>query len=77
LSWYSLAVEKKVLKPVAPSSLTLTGMEPGAYRVEYWSPEEGKLIKSVELAARNARLEVPLPEIHTELALKVRPASRS
>jgi hypothetical protein len=73
LSWYSLAVEKIVLKPVAPASLKLSGMEPGAYRVEYWSPEEGKLIKTAEIVARNASLEVPLPEIQTELALKVRP----
>jgi len=77
LSWYGLAVEKKILKPVEPSSLTLSGMQPGWYSVEYWSPEEGKLIKSSEIAAKGSSLEVPLPEIHTELALKVRPVSQS
>ena len=77
LSWYGLAVEKKVLKPVEPSSLSLAGVAPGTYRVEFWSPEEGKLLKSAEIAAAKSRLEVPLPEIHTELALKVRPVSHS
>ena len=75
LSWYGLAVEKKVLQPVGPSSLTLTGLEPGSYRVEYWSPEEGKLLRSEELAAKGTVLEISLPEIHSELALKVSPLS--
>ena len=73
LSWYGVAVEKKVLNPIAPAALTLSGMAPGTYRVEYWSPEEGKLIKSTDIVAKKSSLEVPLPEIHTELALKVRP----
>ena len=77
LSWFGLAVEKKVLNPIEPSSLTLTGMAPGTYRVEFWSPEEGKLLKSAEIAVTKSSLEVPLPEIHTELALKVRPVSYS
>jgi hypothetical protein len=75
LGWYNLAVEKMVFDPIASASLTLTGMMPGAYRVEYWSPEEGKLIKSAEFVARNSSLEVPLPEIRSELALKVKPAA--
>jgi hypothetical protein len=77
LSWYGLAVEKKVLAPIAPSTIALSGMGPGAYRIEFWSPEEGKLLKTTEITAKNSSLEVPLPEIHTELALKVRPVSHS
>ncbi len=73
LSWYGLAVEKKVLNPIAPASLTLSGIAPGTYRVEYWSPEEGKLIRSAEIVSKTSSLEVPLPEIRSELALKVRP----
>jgi hypothetical protein len=73
LSWYGLAVEKKVLNPVAPATLTLSGMAPGRYRVEYWSPEEGKLIKTAEIVAKKSSLEVLLPEIRSELALKARP----
>ena len=75
LSWFSLAVEKKVLAPVPPATLTLSGMEPGTYRVEFWSSEEGKLLKSAEIGAKKSSLEIPLPEIAHELALKVRPFS--
>jgi hypothetical protein len=72
LSWYALAVEKKNLPPVEPAGLTLTGMQAGAYRVEYWIPEEGKLLRTAELRATRTILTVPLPEIRTEIALKVR-----
>jgi len=61
LSWYALAVDKVVLKPIAPSTLTISAVEPGTYRIEYWSPEQGKLLKSAEIAAKNASLEIPLP----------------
>ena len=75
LSWYGLAVEKKKLKPIAPASLTLTGVQAGPYRVEYWDPEEGKLLRTAELAATGEFLDIPLPEINSEMALKVRSAS--
>ena len=76
LSWYALAVEKTVLKPIAPATLTISAVQPGIYRIEFWSPEQGKLLKTTEIAAQNASLEIPLPEIQTELALKIRPAGR-
>lgn len=72
LDWYSLAVEKKTFPPVDDAIIELTGLEPGTYRVEYWSPEEGKLLKSAELAANKSSLQVCLPQVRTELALKVR-----
>jgi hypothetical protein len=75
LSWYGLAVEKKKLQPVEPASLTLTGVQAGPYRVEYWNPEEGKLLRTVELAATGTVLDIPLPEIRSEIALKVRSAN--
>ena len=48
------AVEKKKLKPIAPAHLTLTGVQAGPYRVEYWDPEEGKLLRTADLAATRA-----------------------
>lgn len=72
LDWYSLAVEKKVFAPVQSASVTVTGLAPGRYRVEYWSSEEGKLLKSAEIGATEAALEVPLPALSSEMALKVK-----
>ena len=74
LSWYSMAIQKKAFTPVAGASLNLTGMEPGSYRVEFWSSEQGKLLRSEEMTAKAAVLEIALPEVRTELALKVRRA---
>ena len=72
LDWYSLAVEKAAFSPVDGASVTLTDLEPGRYRLEYWSPEEGKLLKSADVVATKAVLEVPLPDVRMEAALKVR-----
>ena len=74
LSWYGLAVEKRKLAPVEPAQLTLSGIKAGSYRVEYWNTGEGKLLRSAELPAAGASLDIPLPEIPSEIALKVRPA---
>jgi hypothetical protein len=75
LSWYSLAVERKNLTRIDPSHLALTGVQAGSHHVEYWNPEEGKLLRSTELTVTGTVLEIPLPEIRSEMALKVRSAS--
>jgi hypothetical protein len=76
LGWYSLAVEKRQFTSIAPSTLTISSVEPGAYRVEFWSTEEVKLLQSAEVTARNGTLQISLPAIGRELALKVRPVPR-
>lgn len=75
VGWYNIAVEKMTIKPVAPSTLTLSNVASGAYRIEFWSPEEGKLLHAIALPAKNSKLEIPLPQIDRELALKIRPAA--
>ena len=67
-----MAVEKVKLEPVQQATVTLTGLESARYRVEFWNPEEGKLIRTMDLAVTGASLEVPLPEVQRELAVKVR-----
>ena len=76
LDWYSLAVEKKAFSPVESASVAITGLAPGKYRVEYWSSEEGKRLNSAEIAAARTTLDVPLPAVASELALKVRRLGR-
>ena len=72
LSWYGLAVDKRNLKPVDLATVTLTGVQAGSYRVEFWNPEEGKLLRTGEFVAKMPSLEIPLPEIEKEIAVKVR-----
>jgi hypothetical protein len=71
LSWFSVAVEKKTPPPVRRANVTLSGLQPGKYRVEYWNTEKGKVLQIEELAATGTTLNVPLPDLHGEMALKV------
>jgi hypothetical protein len=72
LSWYGLAVEGKKLQPVVHAALTLTGGQTGQYQVEYWNPEEGKLLRTEEFVASSTSFDIPLPDLQREMALKVR-----
>jgi hypothetical protein len=72
LSWYSVAVEKIKLEPVRQATVTLSGLEAGNYSVEFWNPEEGKLLRTQEFPVKGSSITVPLPTLVTELALKVR-----
>jgi len=72
LSWYGLAVEGKKLQPVEHATLTLTAVQAGRYHVEYWNTQQGKLLRSEELVVTGTSLDVPLPDVQSEMALKVR-----
>ena len=72
LSWYGLAVEGKKLEPIAPATVTLTAVRAGRYGVEYWNTEQGKLLRTEVIEVTGSSLEVPLPELQSEMALKVR-----
>ena len=73
LSWYALAVEKKIPAPVRAATLTLSGLSEPAYLVEYWSSKDGKLLSSTHIQANESSLVIPLAEVSGEIALKVRP----
>jgi hypothetical protein len=72
LGWYGLGVEGKKFQPVRHVTLTLTALQAGQYQVEYWNTEEGKLLRTEEFVVRGTSLDVPLPDVQSEMALKVR-----
>jgi len=72
LSWYGLAVEGKKLEPIEQATLTLTAVQPGPYRVEYWNTEQGTRLRTEVIKVKDTSLDVPLPEVQSEMALKVR-----
>jgi hypothetical protein len=72
LSWYGLGVEGKKLQPVEHATLTLTAVQAGQYHVEFWNTEQGKLLRTEELVVTGTSLDVPLRDLESEMALKVR-----
>ncbi|MFA5339021.1 MAG: DUF5060 domain-containing protein [Candidatus Omnitrophota bacterium] len=51
--------------------LTVAGMDKGDYKVEFWDTYSGKVTGTVDAACKGSKIEIPLPEITRDMALKV------
>ncbi len=51
--------------------LTVAGMDKGDYKVEFWDTYSGKITGTVDAASKGSKLDIPLPEITGDFALKV------
>ncbi len=60
-----------LIPPVAPSVVTLAGLRDGPWRVEHWDTVEGKVTGVREVVVKDGQLELHLPEIQGDLALKL------
>jgi hypothetical protein len=72
LNWYSTAIEKKAIAPMVETTLTLRDVRAGSYHVEFWDAERGTMLSSKTLHTETTVLEIPLRDVRTELAIKVR-----
>ena len=50
--------------------MTIAGMDKGDYKVEFWDTYSGKVTGTVNIACKDSKLEIPLPEITGDMALK-------
>lgn len=69
--WYPILAQKQSPRPVQPTVLELPGLADGQYQVTLWDTERGVISRRLLLHAEAGRLSVPLPEIRTDLAVKV------
>jgi len=60
-------------KHIKDAQVTLTGMEPGNYLVEYWDTITGELITVNEVQAEADLLRIQLPEFAQDIAAKIKP----
>jgi hypothetical protein len=69
--WYPVLVQKQSPRPVPPTVLELSGLAEGRYQVTLWDTERGAITRRTQLRTENGRLSVPLPEVRTDVAVKV------
>jgi len=60
------------LTPVRNGVVTVRGLKNGAYNVEFWDTYAGRPTAKKRLTVQNGVLQVPLPMIQSDIALKVR-----
>lgn len=69
--WYNHGAGQKV-SPVDPCALTLQGLRPGPYELEWWETWKGGRRSAEEVEARDGALRLQLPTVPTDLAVKLR-----
>ncbi|MGD0092740.1 MAG: DUF5060 domain-containing protein [Planctomycetota bacterium] len=60
-TWWQVVIEKAVPAEVKDATVTVEGLEPGTYKVQWWDTQQGKTVKeeTVQAAAGNATLAAP------------------
>jgi hypothetical protein len=69
-TWFDVR-DAKPIGTVSASVLSVGGLSDGAWRAEIWDTGKGAVISSSEVQAEGGRVEVPLPEIATDVAVKL------
>jgi hypothetical protein len=68
--WYNHGRDK--VPPVKAVTVTLSGLPNGRYAVEEWETWKGSLTRTDELTVRRGKLQLRLPGLKTDVALKLR-----
>ncbi|MDD4891112.1 MAG: hypothetical protein PHU85_14415 [Phycisphaerae bacterium] len=71
-TWWNV-IHGARLSPIGGAWLTLEGVEPGGYELEWWNTETGEITATSRATAAGATLRFELPAISKDVALKVRP----
>ena len=72
--WYNHAHNR--VPPVDAVTATLSGLPDGQYAMETWETWQGTLTKTDTMTVRQGKLELRLPELKTDVALKIRKVER-
>jgi hypothetical protein len=67
--WDQIHGEK--IPAVGGATLTLRDLAPGTYRIEFWNTHSGKIETAATRAVADGSMDLPLPVVTTDLALKL------
>ncbi len=73
-TWWNVVFDRPI-PAIRDAWVTVAGMKPGSYRVEYWDTYAGRISRAAELRTTANGLRIPLPTFATDLALKIIPAA--
>jgi hypothetical protein len=70
-TWWKMVVEKAVPEEIKGEAVTVGGLEPGTYRVQWWHTWEGNILKEETLEVSDRRLQLAVPAFARDLACKI------
>jgi hypothetical protein len=69
-TWWNV-VQRIPIPPVEKAQITLSDLEPGRYRVEYWDTWTGTITRRLDVRVNNGVARLPLPSLERDLAIKL------
>jgi hypothetical protein len=70
-AWWNLLVAKTEPGTVKNDSFTLEELTPGAYRIEWWDTQAGKIIGERTAASAGGKLQIAIPDFDRDIACKI------
>ena len=70
-TWWRIGVEGAVPAEVKGAALTVEGLKPGPYAVQWWDTREGKVVKQDVAKASGGPLKLAVPPFSRDIACKV------
>jgi hypothetical protein len=70
-TWFRVGREKRTPAEVPPTVLSWQGFRPGSYRAEIWDPYQGTVLEVQTVSTADGLIQVKLPAISTDVAVKV------
>ena len=69
-TWFNVR-DQRSIEPVPAAVLTVPGLADGAWRAELWDTGKGAVLSTADVRAEDGRVEVPLPAVAEDVALKL------
>ncbi|MFP4058139.1 MAG: hypothetical protein ACLF0G_14825 [Candidatus Brocadiia bacterium] len=74
-TWWAVAVEEREPGEIRNARLTIEGLRPGAYRVEWWDTRAGAVASQARARVAGEPLALDVPAFRRDIACKVLPAA--
>jgi len=71
-TWWNLIGEKREPKQIEAATIKITGLQPGAYRIEWWDTRMGRSSRVDDVVSDDDVLDVCIPSFSRDVACKIR-----
>jgi hypothetical protein len=71
-TWWNRVIANKQPVPITRAAIEIQGLQPGNYRLEWWSTYEGKIIRTERVSLVEGPLHISVPSFSGDIACKIR-----
>ncbi|HIJ53690.1 MAG TPA: DUF5060 domain-containing protein [Planctomycetes bacterium] len=71
-AWWKIVVEERQPKQIKGTTISVQGLQPGNYTVEWWHTYEPKFVEKKRLSLTQGALRISVPPFSRDIACKIR-----